>query len=149
MGKSGPLSDIPGNFFIERLGTSAAIGSAGANAVLGDMFWVAPGDCAIESVWKVATGASEVTAATSITSASYRRFNLLNGGTAGTGTTIIASLNNTFSGATYGSKGFATTANSTVPAGAVVYMSQLTVGAATADGTDAAASVFQLRYRLL
>jgi hypothetical protein len=142
------LADIPGNRFVMSLGSSGAIASNGAGAVLGQSYFVAPGDLKVLDVRKVGT-AAEVTAGTAISSASYRRFVLLNGGTSGTGTTIMASLNNTASGGIGGKKSFATTANNTASDGQILYLSQLTVGAATADGTDAAASAFQLEYQLL
>jgi len=142
------LADIPGNRFSVALGSSAAIASNGANAVLGQSYFVAPADLKVHRVFKVAT-ANEVTTGTAVSSASYRRFNLINGGSAGTGTAIMASLNNTASTAAGGSKGFATTANNTASAGQILYLSHLTVGAATADGTDAAASTFFAEYELL
>lgn len=142
------LADIPGNRFVAGLGSSAAIASNGAPAILGHSYFVANADLKIHNVWKVAS-ANEATAGTAVSSASYRRFNLLNGGTAGTGTTIMASLNNTASTAAQGKKAFATTANNTAAAGAILYLSHLTVGAATADGTDAAVSVYQIEYELL
>jgi hypothetical protein len=140
--------DVPGNRYVANIGTTAAVASGGANAVLGQTYFVAPGNIKVLDVKKVAT-AAEVTAATSITSASYRRFNLLNGGTSGTGTTIMASLNNTASSAAGGVKSFATTTNNTATAGAILYVSHLTVGAASADATSTAESVFQLEYQLL
>lgn len=142
------LADIPGNRFVRSLGSSAAIASGGANAVIGQTYFVAEADLKIHSAWKIAT-ANEVTVGTATSSASYRRFNLINGGSAGTGTTIMASLNNTASTAAGGSKAFATTANNTMSAGQIGYISQLTVGAATANGTDAAESVFAIAYELL
>ena len=147
MGKS-PLADIPGNFFALPVSSTAAIASGGANAVLAQSYFVAPANLAVLSVFRVAT-ANEATVGTAVSSASYRRFNVVNGGSAGTGTTIMASQNNTASTAAGGSKAFATTANSTMAAGEIGYISHLTVGAATLDGTDAAASTFSLYFRLL
>lgn len=148
MGKS-KLADIPGNFFQERIGSSAALASNGAGAILGDTFWVAPADIKIKAAWKTVTGANEVTAGTAISSASYRRFTLVNGSTDGTGTVIVASLNPTASAASLTSRAFATTANNTVASGNLIFVSHLTVGAATADGTDAAIAQYHIQYELL
>lgn len=147
MGKS-ILADIPGNFFVARLGSVAAIASGGANARLQNCF-VAPADLKVLSAWKVNLAADEVTVGTATSSASYRRHTVVNGGTAGTGTAIIASINATASAASLGSRAFTLTTNNTVTSGGIIYGSQLTVGAATADGTDAAACEIQIAYELL
>lgn len=143
------LADIPGNFFVAQLGSTAAIASNGGDAILTAAAFVAPANVKILSAWKVALGGTEVTKGTATTSASYRRTNLINGGASGTGTTIMASLNNTASGAQYGSKAFATTASNTMSAGEIALISHLSVGAATADGTDMAQSTFYAAYQLL
>lgn len=144
------LADIPGNFFTTDLGSSAAIGSAGANARLQANF-VAPANLKVLSVFKSGLGANEVTVGTAISSASYRRTRLLNGGTSGTAAVIMASLNATASAASLGSRGFSvlTTTANTATAGAILYLDHLTVGAATADGTDAAACNYSVAYELL
>jgi len=148
MGKS-PIADIPGNFFVAPLGSTAAIASNGAGAILTAAHFVAPADLKVLSVNKIAMGGTEVTKGTATTSASYRRTNLINGGASGTGTVNMASLNNTASGAQYGTKAFVTTTNNTMAAGEIALLSHLTVGADTADGTDMAQSRFQLAYELL
>ena len=142
------LADIPGNQFVHSLGSTAAVASNGANAVVDGSYCVAPQPVKVLSVFKVAT-ANEVTAGTAVSSASYRRFQLCNGGSAGTATTIMASLNNTASTAAGGSKGFVTTANNTATTGDILYVSHLTVGAATANGTDAAAGPLLMVVQLL
>src|SRR3972149_650420 len=96
------LADIPGNFFVAHLGSSAAIASGGANGRL-SMDFVAPANLKVLSVWKVGLGAAEVTVGTATSSASYRRTRLLNGGTAGTAAAIMASLNATAPAARPGS----------------------------------------------
>lgn len=143
------LADIPGNHFVANLGTVAAIASNGANAKLGAVGFVAPANLRILSAWKHNLSAAEVTAATSISSASYRRHVIGNGGSAGTATTILASLNATSSAAASGSRAFTVDSTLTVAAGEIIHYSQLTVGAATADGTDAAACGLQIAYQLI
>lgn len=128
------------------LGTSASVASNGAGAILPDIAFVAPYDLQIVSAWRANISASDVTAGTGVSSASYRRVNLIsNTAATGSGTDIVASLNATASAASNVTRSFTTVA-STVPAGAIVLASHLTVGAATADGTDMAASIFEMAY---
>lgn len=148
MGKS-RLADIPGNFFVARLGSSGAIASGAANARLADVGFMAPADMKVLSVWKHNLQADEVTKGTATTTSSYRRHTLVNGGAAGTGTTVLASLNATASAASLGARSFAMVATPTAAAGDVLYGSHLTVGAATADGTDAGAALWEIAYQLL
>jgi hypothetical protein len=148
MGKSF-LADIPGNFFAAQLGSNAAIASNGANARLADVGFVAPADLKILSVWRHNLAAAEVTVGTATSSASYRRAMLRNGGSAGTATAILASANNTASQASLGKRSFTVDSTLTVAAGDVLYGDHVTVGAATADGTDMAASLWEIAYQLL
>lgn len=143
------LADIPGNHFIARLGSNAAIASNGANARLADVGFVAPANLRILSVWRHNLAAGEVTAGTAISSASYRRSMLRNGGSAGTATVILASSNAQTSQASLGARSFSVDAAATVAAGDVIYGDHITVGAATADGTDMAASLWQCAYQLI
>src|SRR3990167_9583198 len=69
---------------VARLGTSAAVASNGAVAILPDMMFVAPADLRIVSAWRMNVSASDVTKGTATTSASYRRLNLITN-TAGAG----------------------------------------------------------------
>lgn len=132
-----------------RLGTAAAVASNGAGAILSDMQWVAPSDCKIVSAWRVNISASDVTKGTGTTSASYRRMTLVtNTAGTGSGTDIVCSLNATASCASLATRAF-TTVNSTVPAGAIVLASHLTVGAETADGTDMAGNIVEFVYELV
>ena len=134
---------------VVRLGTTAAIASNGANAILPDVAFVAPADLKIVSAWRMNISASDVTTGTATSSASYRRLNLItNTAGTGSGTNIVASQNATASAASLVTRAFTTVA-STVPAGAIVLASHLTVGAATADGTDTAASVIMMAYELV
>lgn len=131
------------------LGTAAAIASNGADAILPDIKFVAPADLVITGAWRVGQTASDVTVGTATSSASYRRVTLVtNTAGTGSGTNIVASLNATASAASNASRSFTTVA-STVPQGAIIIASQLTVGAQTADGTDSAASVYTMEYELV
>jgi hypothetical protein len=143
------LADIPGNFFLANLGTVAAIASNGANARPNPVGFVAPGNLRLLSVWKHNLSASEVTVGTATSSASYRRHRILNGGSAGSATTIMASLNATASAPASGARSFSVDTTVTAAAGDVIYYDQLTVGAATADGTDAAACGILAAYQLI
>jgi hypothetical protein len=134
---------------VVRLGSTAAVASDGAAAILPDVQFIAPANLRILSAWRTNQTASDVTKGTATTSASYRRVTLItNTAGTGSGTDIVASLNATASKASRASRAF-TIAASTVPAGAMVLASHLTVGAETADGTDMAASVFEMAYDLV
>ena len=134
---------------VVRLGTTAAVASNGANAILPDVGFVAPADLTIVSAWRQNISASDVTTGTATSSASYRRVTLItNTAGTGSGTNIVASLNATASLASNATRSFTTVA-STVSAGAIILASHLTVGAATADGTDMAASVLLMAYQLV
>ena len=131
-----------------RLGSTAIIASNGAGAILGPAF-IAPASLKLISAWKINHAAVDVTTGTATSSASYRRTTLItNTAAAGTGTNIIASLNATASAGSHGTRAFTTIA-STVPAGAIILISHLTVGAETANGTNYAASDFLIEYELV
>ncbi len=133
---------------IAVVGTSAAVASNGAGAVLGGAF-IAPAALKIVSAWRTNHALSDVTKGTATTSASYRRFTLMTDTAAtGSGTDIIASLNATASAALHVQRAFTTIA-STVLAGGMVLASHLTVGAATADGTDMDACDITIAYELV
>lgn len=134
---------------VVNLGSAAAVASNGAAALITDIKFVAPADMVITGAWRVNQTASDVTAGTSISSASYRRVTLItNTAGTGSGTNIVASQNATASAASNASRAFTTVA-STVPAGAIIMASHVTVGADTADGTDLAASVLTMEYELV
>lgn len=152
MGKSF-LADIPwvagqGHGII-NVGTIAAIASNGANAKPGAIGFVAHADMRLVAAWKHNLSAAEVTAGTAISSASYRAHYLANGGTAGTATARMATLLATASAAASGLRAFSVDSTVTIAAGEHVHYSQATVGAATADGTDAAACGIQVAYALI
>ncbi len=134
---------------VARLGTASAIDSAGAGTIEADMTFVAPADLKLVSAWRMNLTASDVTKGTAVTSASYRRMNLItNTAGTGSGTNIVASLNATASVDSKETRSF-TIAASTVPANAIVLCSHLTVGANTAKGTDMAANVVMIAYELV
>lgn len=143
------LADIPGNFFVAQIGSVAAIASNGANAKPGAVGFVAPANLRILSAWKHNLSAAEVTVGTGVSSASYRAHYLANGGSAGTATTRLATLLATASAAASGLRAFSVDSTQTVAAGEHIHYSQATVGAATADGTDAAACALQIAYQLI
>lgn len=134
---------------VAKVGTVAAVASNGAGALITGEVFVAPKDCKIVSAWAMNQSASDVTKGTGTSSASYRRMTLVaNTAAAGTGTHVVASLNATASAASWDTRGFTVIA-STVPAGGVVRMSHLTVGADTGDGTDMAARTVVVAYELV
>jgi hypothetical protein len=134
---------------IVRLGTSAAVTSGGAAAILPDMAFIAPADLKLVSAWRMNQTASDVIKGVATTSLSYRRMNLItNTAGTGSGTNIVASLNATASAASLVTRSFTIVA-STVPANAIILCSHLTVGAATADGTDMAANIVEIAYELV
>lgn len=135
---------------VARLGSTAAVASNGAGAILENMMFVAPAALKVVSAWRVNISASDVTKGTATSSASYRRMNLIaNTAAAGSGTTIVASLNATASAASKVARSFAAVAGLTVPAGGIILASHLTVGAETGDGTDMAANIVEIAYELV
>lgn len=134
---------------IARVGTVAAVASNGAGALIAGQVFIAPAAMKIVSAWAMNISASDVTKGTATTSASYRRMTLVcNTAAAGTGTHVMASLNATASAASWDTRAFTVVA-STIPAGGVVQISHLTVGAETGDGTDMAARAVHIAYELV
>ena len=128
--------------------TNAGVASNGANAVIASAGFVVPDNLQVNRVW-YQPWANAATKGTATTSATYKRVNLYNGGTAGTATTLMASCNITASIASRGSKAFATTASNTASGGEILYFSALTVGGTSDDGTELKAGVLQIEYELL
>ncbi|KKM99551.1 hypothetical protein LCGC14_1146750 [marine sediment metagenome] len=127
------------------IGSHAAVASNGAGAVENNIVFTAPAACKLVSAWCMNISASDVTTGAA---ASYRRAQLIcNTAAAGSGTDIIASANITASAALRVTRGFTTVA-STIPAGGIVLMSHLTVGAESANRTDAAARYYGIEYEL-
>jgi hypothetical protein len=149
-GSFGPANGIQTE--IVRLGSASAVASDGGAAILADMAFVAPADLKIVSAWRMnltATDVSAGTGPTAVTTATYRRMQLITN-TAGTGSgaNIVASLNATASAASKVTRSFDIVA-STVPANAIVLCSHLTVGDNTANGTDMAANIVEIAYELV
>lgn len=110
-------------------------------------------DIRVKKVYWSPTSANQATHGTATTSATYRRIELFNGGTAGTVSTSasrIASLNITASLAQYGTRAFTTVDTTlTVASGAVMYFSQSTVGGTDDDGTALAAGNISVTYETI
>jgi len=140
------LADIPDAKF-HKIFTCASIASD-TDAEVASVGFIAPNDLSIQRVW-YQPWADQATQGTATTSATYRRFQLCNGGTAGTSTTVIASVNITASIASRGSKAFSTTASNTASAGEILFFSALTVGGNNDDGTILQSGVLQVEYELL
>ncbi len=134
---------------IAKLGSLAAVASNGGGAILNEVNFIAPASLKIVSAWRLNHSASDVTKGTATTSASYRRMTLItNTAGTGSGTNIVASSNATASVDSKATRSFTTVA-STVPTGAIILASHLTIGANTADGTDIAASDLFIAYELV
>jgi len=146
MGKTA-LADVIGNAFQANF-TNAGVASNAANAVVASAAFVAPNDIKVKQAWYI-PWANACTKGTATTSATYKRVTLVNGGTSGTGTTLIASCNITASIASRGSKAFATTASNTASGGEMLYFSALTVGGTSDDGTELKTGILQIEYELL
>lgn len=132
-------ADIPENRF--RMDYQhASVASDGADARYAILR--APANLKITGAYWVPTGADQ-TADT----ASYRRLCVVNGGTAGTSTTIVASLNLTASKASFSLNAMSGTA--TVASGELIVFSHLTVGGAKDDETVLRAGMVQVEYQLL
>lgn len=132
------LGDIPSGSLRAHYISHASIASDGASAASGigtdQRRWRAPQECIILGAQWEAVGASQ--AAT--VSDSYRRFTVYNGSTDGAGTAVLGSLNLSATLASNGTRAFTMqTATSllTVPAGALIAVSQVTVGGNHNGGT--------------
>lgn len=140
-----PLGDIIGaRFPLPHFATHASVASNGANAKIAQI-GPFPHNIRIRTAQWTPTGADN--AATE--AASYRRLTLCNGGTTGTSTSIIASLNMTASAASLAPVSMTVDTTNTLAAGQVLVASQETVGAAHATGTVLAAGQFALGYEVI
>lgn len=137
------LGDIPGNRTHQGIfATHASVASNGANARLGQ---IGPFErnMRIRGAWWTPIDADNGGTST----ASYRRLSLYNGGSAGTATATasrIASLNLTASKASLAPVAMTVDTTVTLAAGAIIYASQETVGAASATNTQLQAGQFAL-----
>ncbi|MEK9722023.1 MAG: hypothetical protein VW405_00885 [Rhodospirillaceae bacterium] len=142
------LGDIPGaRFHAPHVATHASVASNGAVARLGPIGPFAH-DIRVRSAWWTPTGADNSITATNV-SASYRVLSLVNGGTTGTGTTVVASLVNTATAASLAPIAMTVVTTATVASGAILYFSQATVGGALADGTTLAAGAFSVAFEVI
>ena len=121
----------------------ASNGAAAALSAIGALNWRAPQNCTIVEAWWEPTGADSAVTNTS----SYRLLTIINAGSAGTGTTVLASLNNNTSQASNTLKAMTVASTATVAQGAVVAASHVTVGGAETNGTVLVAGQFHVTYR--
>lgn len=124
----------------------ASVASNGAGAVIANIGvnnWRAPQACTIVEAWWEPTGADSAVTNTT----SYRLLTLVNAGSAGTGTTVLASLNNTTSQASNTLKTMTVASAATLAQGAVVAASHATVGGNETNGTVLVAGQFRFTYR--
>lgn len=135
------LGDIPA----ARFPMTAAHASAASNTANGRLvpIGVAVHDMRIRAAWWTPTGADQGTAA------SYRNQTIVNGGTAGTATTTVASRVGSASAASLVPAAMTVDSTATIPAGAMLYASQATVGGTDATGTAIAAGEFTLAYEVI
>jgi len=135
-------ADVPGNRY-PTLYHNASVASDGGSSVVG--IFRAPNDIKVQAAYWCPYGADQGAAASA--SASYRRVTLINGGTAGTGTTVIASINMSASKASFGN--YTLSGTGTAVSGAMLVFSQETVGGTHATGTILRAGVMTIEYELI
>lgn len=124
----------------------ASVASNGANAAIraiGVDNWRAPQALTITEAYWEPTGADSAVTNTS----SYRRITLINAGSAGTGTTVLGTLNNNTSQASNTLKTITVVAGNSVAAGEVVAFSHTTVGGAETNGTVLVAGQVHFNFR--
>ena len=139
MGKTLGQSDLPGHAFrgvMDRIASVASNGGASQFFIMR-----APADINVTAAYWVPSGTDQTA-----NTASYRRLSIVNGGTDGLGTTIVASLNITASQASKSMNAFV--GSGSVPAGGVVLFSQVTVGGDEDDATELVAGYAQVEYEL-
>jgi len=132
-------SDIPGNVYRD-IYHNASVASDGAAARYS--IFRAPQSIKVTAAYWSPYDDDQTGNATS-----YRRVAVVNGGTAGTGTTVIASLNITASKASMSLNALTGTATASV--GEVMIFSQVTVGGDKDDETELRAGMLQVEYQLL
>jgi hypothetical protein len=120
--------------------------SGGANGLIA-LGGPVPWNARLRSAWYIPTDASQ--AATKSTS--YRLLTLVNVGTGGAGTVVMANLTMSATIASLVAQGFAvnTDTSATVPAGQVVAASQITVGGTDANGTVLRAGQIFLSWEVI
>lgn len=134
------------------LQTFASVASNGASSRLGQFLVPHANGIRVKNFFYSPTGANNAAQGTATTSASYRRISLMNGGTSGTSTPRIASINMTASAASLSSGYSAVSVDTTVTAasGAVLYVTQDTFGGTHAsDATQIQAGQLAILYEVL
>lgn len=134
------LADIPGAEFVGGQMDNASVASNGAGALIGYVF-VAPADINIVNAWWTPTGAN-----TTANTASYRALTLVNGGAAGAGTVVLASIVTTVTHAS--NTPIAFSGSGSVASGGQVALSQATVGGDHSAGTVLIAGRTSVTYQL-
>lgn len=144
------IGDIPSGSWRGEFISHASIASNGASAAYGigtdaQRFRVPQDSIVLGAEWE-ATGASQAASV----SGSYRRFTAYNGGTGGAGTAVLGSLNLSATLAADATRAFTMqTATSllTVPAGAIIAVSQTTVGGNESNGSVVVAGGVHIKFR--
>jgi hypothetical protein len=132
--------------------THASVASNGADAKIAGQIGPFGGNgIRVKAAWWTPTGTDQATKGTATTSASYKRLLMVNGGSAGTAVSpVIATWNLTASVASLSATAHTSIDSSaTVASNEIIYFSALTVGAATADGTELRAGQFAFSYEAL
>jgi hypothetical protein len=119
---------------------NASVASNGANALVG-LVDIAPSNARLRAAWWAPTGRDQGN-----NTASYRLLKVINGGTAGTGTAVVASLALSASKASLGPVAMTVVTSATIASGAALYFSQETVGGTDATGTVLRAGSVRLSY---
>ncbi len=133
------IGDIPEGTWVAGNLTHAALASGGGSAVYGVGNVVqqirAPQDMFVIGADYEPYGADEVALVTD----SYRRYKIINGGTAGAGTDVLGSLNLSATLASNATRAFSMqtggTSAQTVSEGEIIYANQVTIGGDHSVGT--------------
>lgn len=142
---SNPAGDIPGARFAMALAaTHASAASNGATARGGQFGPFGFGIRPTAAFW-CPTGAD----ATGSSSATYRNVQIINGGTAGTGTTVVASLALSASLASLGQRAMVVDTTQTVASNEILYFKQVTVGSGDHANCVMPAGQVSLAYEIL
>jgi hypothetical protein len=140
------LGDIPSGAIAGQTISHASVASNGANAAIlaiGVGNWRAPQNVTIVSAHWEPTGADSAVTNTT----SYRTLTLINGGSAGTGTAVLASVALTATTASNTLRALTLASVPTVAEGSVVAFSHATVGGAETNGTVLVAGQARFSYR--
>lgn len=139
-----PLGDIPGARFHQPfLASYASVASNGATSEL-LRFGPFAHDVRVRNFYWVPTGAAQGGHATS-----YRQLKLLNGGSAGAGTTVLGSHSFTASKASLQAVGLTLADTPTLASGEMLILQQITVGGAKDSETVLQAGYCAMAYEVL